>query len=102
VAANLAAGSTPAQVGIFHMTGTGDASWAEFAEAIFSASAESGGPSARVRHIKSAEYPTPAKRPANSQLDSTKLARVYGIRLPEWRSSLKGVVRRVVQAREER
>ena len=102
MATDLAAGSTPAQRGVFHMTGTGDASWAELAEAIFSAAAESGGPSARVRHIKSAEYPTAAKRPANSQLDSTKLARVYGIRLPEWRSSLKGVVRRLVQAREER
>jgi dTDP-4-dehydrorhamnose reductase len=102
VATNLAASRNPEQRGVLHMTAAGDASWAEFAEAIFSASAESGGPSARVRHIRSAEYPTPAKRPANSQLDSTKLARVYGIRLPEWRSSLKGVVRRLVQAREER
>ena len=102
VATNLAVGSAPEQCGVFHMTGAGDASWAELAEAIFSASAELGGPSAGVRHIASAEYPTPAKRPANSQLDSTKLARVHGIRLPEWRSSLKGVVRRLVQAREER
>ena len=102
VAANLVARGDAQQRGIFHMTAAGDASWAELAEAIFSYSAEVGGPSARVRHIKSAEYPTAAKRPANSQLDSTKLARAHGIRLPEWRSSLKGVVERLVQAREER
>lgn len=102
VATNLLASGGPEQRGVFHMTGTGDASWAEFAEAIFSASTEMGGPSARVRHIASAEFPTAAKRPANSQLDSTKLARVHGIRLPEWQSSLKGVVERLVQAREER
>jgi dTDP-4-dehydrorhamnose reductase len=102
LASNLRAGGGSEQRGVFHMTGTGHASWAELAEAIFSASAEIGGPAARVRHINSAEYPTAAKRPANSQLDSTKLARVHGIRLPEWRSSLKGVVERLVQAREER
>ena len=102
VATNLVARGSPEQRGVFHMTAAADASWAELAEAIFSASAEMGGPVARVRHIRSAEYPTAARRPANSQLDSTKLARMHGIRLPEWRSSLKGVVGRLVQAREER
>ena len=102
VAADLVASRGSERRGVFHMTATGDASWAELADAIFRASAEVGGPTARVRHITSSEYPTAAKRPANSQLDSTKLAKAYGIRLPEWRSSLKGVVERLVQAREER
>src|SRR5690606_11923116 len=55
--------------GIFHMTATGYASWAEFATEIFMQSARLGGPSARVRSIPTAAYPTPAKRPANSRLD---------------------------------
>jgi dTDP-4-dehydrorhamnose reductase len=96
VAANLLAGSDPAQRGIFHMTATADASWAEVAEAIFAVSANSGGPTAFVRPITTADYPTPAKRPANSCLDCAKLERVHGVRLPSWRSSLPQIVKRLV------
>ncbi|MGN6848884.1 MAG: dTDP-4-dehydrorhamnose reductase [Sphingomicrobium sp.] len=96
IAANLLAGSDPAQRGIFHMTATGDASWAEFAEAIFAASADAGGPTAFVRPITTADYPTPAKRPANSRLDCAKLERVHCVRLPSWRSSLPQLVNRLV------
>jgi dTDP-4-dehydrorhamnose reductase len=97
VAANLLESDDPAQRGIFHMTGAGEASWADFAEAIFALSAEAGGPSAAVKRITTADYPTPAKRPANSRLDSSKLARVHGVGLPPWRSSLKEVVARLLQ-----
>jgi dTDP-4-dehydrorhamnose reductase len=83
--------------GIFHMTSAGEASWAEFAEAIFVASAEGGGPAAAVKPIGTADYPTPAKRPANSRLDSSRLARVFGVRLPDWRKSVQSVVTRLVR-----
>ena len=56
------------------MTGTGFASWAEFATEIFALSARFGGPSAKIRPIATADYPTPAKRPANSRLDCTQAA----------------------------
>ena len=79
------------------MTGAGEASWAEFAEAIFAASIEAGGPSARVRHICAADYPTAARRPANSRLNSDKLALTHGVSLPDWRSSMKMVVTRLLQ-----
>jgi dTDP-4-dehydrorhamnose reductase len=97
VATNLVAGSDPAQRGIFHMTGSGDASWAEFAEAIFEASAATGGPSARVKPIGTADYPTPARRPANSRLAGDKLARAHQVRLPEWRQSTATIVARLVR-----
>lgn len=97
---NLAKSDDAALRGVFHMTGSGEASWAEFAEAIFSASAAAGGPSARVRAIATSDYPTPAKRPANSRLDSSKLARVHGIRLPDWRKSTGEVVTRLVRSDE--
>ena len=83
--------------GIFHMTGSGEASWADLAEAIFAASAAHGGPSAKVRRITTADYPTPAPRPANSRLDCSKLARTYGLSLPDWRPSLAAVVARLIQ-----
>lgn len=96
VATNLLAGTDPAQRGIFHMTARGDASWADLAEAIFAASADAGGPAATVRLIATADYPTPAKRPANSRLDCAKLERAHGARLPSWRASLPPVVGRLV------
>ena len=50
---------------------------------------EAGGCKARVTPITTAEYPTPAKRPANSRLSTEKLQRLYGITPPPWRDSLK-------------
>jgi dTDP-4-dehydrorhamnose reductase len=93
---NLLGGSDPNHRGVFHMTARGEASWADFAAAIFAHSAELGGPSARIRRIATADYPTPAKRPTNSRLDCSKLARAHGVRLPEWHGSLKQVVGRLV------
>lgn len=98
VAANLEARADASLRGIFHMTGGGEASWAEFAEAIFTASAEAGGPTANVRRICASDYPTAARRPANSRLDSSKLAEAHGVVLPNWHSSLPQVVARLVNA----
>lgn len=98
---NLRNSDDPALRGLFHMTSSGEASWAEFAEAIFAVSSAAGGPSARVRSITTEDYPTPAKRPANSRLDSSKLARVHGVRLPEWRTSTELVVRRLVGSKQK-
>lgn len=96
VATNLVSSDDPAQRGIFHMTASGEASWADFAQEIYRRSAESGGPSAIVKHIGSGDYPTAAKRPANSCLDSTKLEKVHGVRLSDWPSSLKDVISRLL------
>ena len=98
VARNLVERNEPDLRGVFHMTASGEASWADFAEAIFSFSAEVGGPSAQVKRISTADYPTAAKRPANSRLDCSRLERVHGIRLPDWRESLQTVVERLVQS----
>jgi dTDP-4-dehydrorhamnose reductase len=98
---NLASSTDPELRGLFHMTGKGEASWADFAEAVFAASAAAGGPAARVRRIPTSEYPTPARRPANSRLDSSKLAQIHGIRLPDWRTSTQVVVRRLVGSNQK-
>jgi len=84
--------SDPALRGVFHMTAAGEASWAEFAEQIFAGSADLGGPAATVRRITTAEFPTPVRRPANSRLNSDKLFAAYGVRLPQWRTSLDEVM----------
>ena len=86
--AALAGGDERAR-GVFHFSNTEDATWADFAEAVFEGSARRGGPSARVRRIATADFPTPAPRPANSRLDTAKFAAVAGYAPPPWRSSLE-------------
>ena len=98
---NLAKSEDRELRGLFHMTGTGEASWADFAEAIFAASAALNGPAARVRRISTSDYPTPAKRPANSRLDSSRLGRIHGVQLPDWRTSTEEVVTRLVRSNGE-
>jgi dTDP-4-dehydrorhamnose reductase len=87
IAAKVKDDSSPALRGVFHMTGSGEATWADFAEAVFHEARTRGRRATRVKRIATADYPTPARRPANSRLDNEKLARVYGFRLPEWRQS---------------
>lgn len=85
--------------GVFHVAGGGQATWADVAEAVFARSAALGGPSARVRPIGTKDYPTPARRPADSRLDGAKLAARYGIALPDWRASLGDCVARLLAGR---
>ena len=82
----------------YHLGGTGETNWAEFAEAIFAECAARGLPTARVEPIASSEYPTRAARPANSTLDSGAFARDFGFRMPDWRESLAMVVARLAEA----
>lgn len=97
VASNLIARPGDADLrGIFHGVGTGDASWADFATEIFTHSAAFGGPSADVTKISTAEFPTAAKRPANSRLDTTKLRSLHGVSMPAWQRSTHETIRRVI------
>jgi len=98
IATNMVSDSSPALRGVFHMTAQGEASWADFAEMIFAASAARGGPYASVRRIGTVDYPTPATRPANSRLDCGRIARVHGVTLPDWRTSLDAVMDRLQPA----
>ncbi len=80
---------------IYHLAGSGETHWADFARAIMAASAARGGPSASVTGIPTSAYPTPARRPANSRLDSSRFAATFGYRAPEWHRSLETVVARL-------
>ena len=52
----------------------------------------------RVKRITTADYPTPARRPANSRLDNTKLLENFGLSLPPWRASLDDCVIRLLSS----
>lgn len=102
VATNLQSNSDAELRGVFHMTASGEASWADFAEAIFAASVARAGPSARVKRITTADYPTPATRPANSRLDCCRIAKAHGVALPDWRGSLDTVMALLQPAADKR
>jgi len=77
--------------GLFHYAGAPTVSWAGFAETIFAAASLPREP--QVTRISTADYPTPAKRPANSTLDCARIRAAYGIEQPDWRASLARVIR---------
>ena len=74
--------------GVFHLTGTPHASWHDFAQAIFAEAARRGLRTPELRAITTAEYPIPARRPADGRLDCGRIGRVHGIRPADWRLSL--------------
>lgn len=82
--------------GIFHLSAAGSVSWADFAQEIFRQSALRGGPSAAIKPLTTADYPTPARRPANSRLDSAKLQRVHDVSLPDWRDAVARCMDRIL------
>jgi dTDP-4-dehydrorhamnose reductase len=75
----------PEPWGVYHMTNAGETSWHGFASAIQELDGET---AARLHAIPTSDYPLPAKRPLNSRLNNDKLARTFGVRLPDWRAAL--------------
>ena len=83
--------------GIFHLSGTGEASWADLAKATFEAATHHGRSRVNVKPITTTEYPTPARRPANSRLDNSKLKELFCFSLPHWRESVEDCVFQIFQ-----
>lgn len=82
--------------GTYHLAGTDETDRASMADAIFAASRAVDGPSAQINGVPTADYPTPAKRPLNSRMASTKAFRAFGLRLPDWKTGLERSVRVLV------
>jgi len=78
----------PEARGVFHFAGAGEATWAVFAEAVFEEARARGWPAARVKRVTSAEFPRPAKRPANSLMDLAPFEATFGLKPREWREAL--------------
>lgn len=78
--------------GTYHVASPYETTWYDFAEAVFAELHERGRARPIVHAISSAEYPTRARRPANSRLSSAKLEAAFGVRLPHWRDNLREIV----------
>jgi dTDP-4-dehydrorhamnose reductase len=88
----LAGADRSAYSGEYHLAAGGQASWHEFASRIIEGMPETERKCRAVERITTAEYPTPAKRPAYSVLDCGKLQKTFGLRLPPWETSLRQVL----------
>lgn len=66
------AGNVEPKNELYHLAGPDEMTWCGFARAIFQESAAQNGPTASVKAITSADFPTRAKRPRNSRLDSSR------------------------------
>lgn len=80
--------------GVYHASGTGETTWCGFAaEAVrLAGERDPGARFAKVEGISTVEYPTPAKRPANSRMSGGKLGERFGWTMMEWRDSLREVM----------
>jgi dTDP-4-dehydrorhamnose reductase len=74
--------------GLYHLSCDGRTSWHGFTAAILAHLAQTDTKLAKLSAIPTSGYPTPAARPANSQLDCGKLAATFGVRLPDWENAL--------------
>ena len=83
--------------GTFHCAGRGATTWCRFAQQIFALSAPVLGRAPEVLPITTAEFPTPARRPANSVLDCGRLGRIHGIFLRSWQTALAEMLDCVLQ-----
>lgn len=82
--------------GLYHLVAGGDTTWCEYARFVVSEALAAGKPlklvPEAIRGIRSSEYPTAAKRPANSRLDTGKLRRTFGLELPNWQSGVRHIL----------
>jgi dTDP-4-dehydrorhamnose reductase len=81
VAAGL--GALGERWGLYHLSCSGETSWYEFARAILG-----DGPKPRIVPVTTADYPTPARRPAYGVLDTSRFESTFGFALPHWRAAL--------------
>lgn len=87
--------------GTYHFAGQGEATWFEFAEEIVAAQATFTGRHPVLQALSTENYPTLARRPKNSRLNSDLFASVFGTRAPPWRHSTRRVVEGIFSYRRE-
>jgi len=86
--------------GLYHLAAGGETTWFDYALFVVSEARAAGKPLKlepdSIRKIASSEYPTPAKRPANSRLDTSKLRSTFGLELPNWQSGVRHILQQIL------
>lgn len=87
--------------GVYHLVAAGETNWHEYACHVIERARAAGWPvkvpQGAIRAITSADYPTPARRPANSRLSTLKLRQTFGLTLPDWRDGLDHVLDQILE-----
>lgn len=81
--------------GIYHTVGTGDATWYDLAVYALRQAERYGQKMPSITSIKTEDWPTPAKRPQDSRLNTDKLYKTFAIRLPDWHKSVDNVIKKI-------
>ncbi|NHC07950.1 dTDP-4-dehydrorhamnose reductase [Azonexus fungiphilus] len=86
--------------GIYHCVTAGETHWCDYARYVIGAAIQAGKPMKAtpesIRPITTADYPTPAKRPANSRLNTTKFRTTFGLELPHWQAGLDHILQQIL------
>ena len=88
-----AAQNQPELAGLYHLTPAGETSWHAYARFVIEQARRAGRPlrvsADQIEAIPTSAYPTPARRPLNSRLDTSKLRTAFGLHLPDWREGVQ-------------
>ena len=91
----------PELAGLYHLAANGETSWHGYAKFVIEHARQAGEPIRvppyAIKPIPTTDYPTPAKRPLNSRLDTTKLQTAFGLVLPDWRIAVSRMLEELLQ-----
>jgi len=92
--------SHPEHAGLYHLTASGETSWHGYASYVLDIARAAGvalktGPDG-IAAVPTSAFPTPAQRPSNSRLDTSKIQATFGLTLPDWRSGVDRMVREIL------
>ena len=90
--------AAPARGGTYHLVADGETSWHGYARFVIEAARELGVTLkvAEIAPIATSDYPTPASRPLNSRLDTSRLRTTFGLNLPDWRDGVARMLREIL------
>lgn len=93
-------GSDGVPFGTYHLAADGETSWHAYAQFVIGEAIRMGKPlkasPERVLPIPASTYPTPAVRPQNSRLDTTRLRQAFGLHLPHWQSGVRHILQQIL------
>lgn len=90
--------SKPEVAGLYHLIAAGTTTWFDYAQLVFAKAREAGVELAvaRVNAVPTSEFPTPAKRPQNSRLDTGKFQRTFDLVLPNWQIGVERMLTEIL------
>ena len=94
----------PAKAGLYHLTAAGEASWFDYAQYVLALARQARPQGVKtaaggVQPIASSQYPTAARRPLNSRLDTRRLQAAFGLQMPPWQQGVTRVLREILESK---